>query len=112
VTKHGYDWVKGNKLVKLSVPEASRYSLDNSTKILRDIGARPLTEAKKGASPNWWYIVRPLAAGHFAMHQFSQFDYETDKGPTSEIHEMKRGDWEWKFARPYVLNFIKQNTGG
>jgi len=112
VTKHGYDWVKGNKLVKLSVPEASRYSLDNSTKILEDIGARPVVEVKKSASGNWWYIVRPLAEGRFAMHQFSQYEWDTEKGPGSEIHEVKRGDWEWKFARPYVLNFIKQNGGG
>ena len=112
VTKHGYDWVKGNKLVKLSVPEASQYSVDNSTKMLEDIGARPVVEVKKSASGNWWYIVKPLAEGRFAMHQFSQYDWNTEKGPTSQINEQKRGDWEWKFARPYVLNFIKQNSGG
>lgn len=113
--KWGYEYVKGNKLAKLWVgePGADSYAMPNAQRLLDDIGARPVGEVKKDANWVYWvYVVKPLGGGNFAMHQFSMFRYDREKGPGTAIEEVKRGNWEWKFARPYVLNFIKQNTRG
>lgn len=117
VGKHGYDFVKGNKLVKMAVPEPSvtdpfDHGMPNAEKMVADLGMRPVSEVKKDVSENWVYMVKPLPGGNYAMHQFSLYSEFREKGGVGVINEVKRGNWEWKYARPYILNFIKQNSGG
>jgi hypothetical protein len=71
-----------------------------------------VSEVKKDVSENWVYMVKPLPGGNYAMHQFSLYSEFREKGGVGVINEVKRGNWEWKYARPYILNFIKQNSGG